>query len=196
MMSDGRMKTQVLYTNEHLLCILVAVSIILAFLSGMSNAVLGGTTILPYDQGDKEDIPSAAARICNLRCTQVPGGCAYTFDLEVFETCWTQVYALEIEGLMDAFVEPMAWPEGWKAGTAPSGLSRAGSMVFYTADHPILPGSVRAGFGLICYSGSVTIRWFPADEDGILIGKASRLDLSCTVGTEPGSWGSIKAIYE
>jgi hypothetical protein len=195
-MLDREMKTQGLCTTEHPLCILTAVALILAFLTGMSNTALGDATVVPYyDAGDKEDLPSAAARLCNLRCSQVGGGCAFTFDLEVFETCWTPVYALEICGLREDLVEPVSWPEGWKAGTIPSGLLQEGSMVFYTTDDPILPGSVRTGFGLMCYSGGTIIRWFPADEDGILIGKASRTKLSCPVGTEPSSWGSIKALY-
>jgi len=189
------MKTQGLRTTKHLLCILIVVPIILALLVSKSNAALGDATIVPYDEGDKEDIPSAAARLCNLRCSQVGGGCAFTFDIEVFETCWTPVYAVEICGLSDAFVEPLTWPEGWKTGLVPSGFPQEGSMVFYTVDDPILPGSVRQGFGLMSHSGSATIRWFPADEDGILMGKTSRVDLSCTVGTDPTSWGSIKAIY-
>jgi hypothetical protein len=195
-MLDSKMKTQSHCTTEHPFCILTALSIILALLIGMSNAALGDATIVPYDEGDKEGIPSAAARPCNLRCSQVSGGCAYTFDLEVFETCWMPVYGLEIESLRDALVEPVTWPEGWKAGTAPSGLSGSGSMVFYTVDDPIMPGTIGTAFGLISYSGNVTVRWFPTDQDGILIGRASRLDLSCTVGTGNRSWGSIKALYK
>ena len=194
-MSGNKMKSQGSPTTGNLPIILVTVSIILALHLGMSNTILGDASTVPYDEGAKEDIPSAAARLCNLRCSRVPGGCAYTFDLEVFETCWTPVYALEIEGLRDALVEPVDWPEGWTAGLAPSGLTQSGSMVFYTVDDPILPGSVRAGFGVMSHSGGAALRWFPADEDGILIGKASRVDLSCPVGTETQSWGSIKAVY-
>ena len=189
------MKYQSLYRKRYPFYILPTVYIILAFLLGMSNAALGDATVVPYDEGDKEDIPSAAARLCNIRCSRTAGGCAYTFDLEVFETCWTPVYSLEVEGLMSAVIEPAACPHGWKTGTVPSGLSRSGSLVFYTVDDPILPGGVRTGFGLVCYSGGAALRWFPADEDGILVGKASRVDLSCPVGTEPTSWGSIKSIY-
>jgi hypothetical protein len=174
---------------------ILVVSVILALLLGTSITVLGDATVVPYDEGGKEDIPSAAARLCNLKSSRVADGCAYMFDIEVFATCWTPVYAVEIEGLLDAVVEPAAWPEGWKAGTAPSGLTGSGSMVFYTLDDPILPGTERAGFGVVSYSGSASLRWFPADKDGILIGKVSRVDLSCPLGNEPRSWGSIKALY-
>ena len=163
--------------------------------TGMSIAVLGGATTVPYDGGDRQEIPSAAARVCNIRSSQTPGGCAFSFDLEVFETCWAPVYALEIQGLMNAIVEPAAWPEGWKAGTAPSGLSEESSMVFYTADDPVLPGCVRGGFVIVSYSGGAALRWFPADENGILIGKASRLEVACPVAAEGQSWGFIKALY-
>ncbi len=194
-MSDSKMKTQGSPTTGKLPYIMLAVSIILALNLGMSNAILGDARTIPYDEGDKEDIPSAAARLCNLKCSRVPGGCAHTFDLEVFDTCWEPVYALEIEGLMEALVEPVAWPVGWKAGIAPSLATQPGSMVFYTVDNPILPGAVGTGFGVVSYSGGAALRWFPADEDGILIGKVSRVDLSCPLGTEAQSWGSIKAIY-
>jgi hypothetical protein len=194
-MSDIKMPKQRSPITGNRYHIIIVVALILALHLGMSTGGLAGATIVPYDEGDREDIPSAAARICNLRCSRVPGGCAYTFDLEVLETSWAPVYALEIETLMDALLEPIAWPEGWKAGTVPSGPTGPGSMVFYTVDQPILPGSVRTGFGLMSYSGGSAIRWFPADEDGILVGKVSRIDLSCPVATEPRSLCSIKAIY-
>ncbi len=190
------MKNQGSHSSAHLPRIVPTVCIILALHLGMSNTILGDARTVPYDEGDREDIPSAAARLCNLKCSLIPGGCAYAFDLEVFDTCWRPVYGLEIEGLMAALVEPVAWPEGWKAGIGPSGFTQPGSLVFYTVDDPILPGSVMTGFGLISYSGGITLRWFPVDDDGILIGKASRVDLSCPVGTESQSWGSIKALYK
>jgi hypothetical protein len=194
-MSDSRMAKQATYRIVNPLYAMVVFAIIIALHLVMSNTAIGDASVLPYDEGGKEDIPSAAARICNLRCSRVPSGYAFTFDLEVFETSWAPVYALEIEGLSDAVVEPAAWPEGWKAGTAPSSLTQPGSMVFYTVDDPVMPGSVRYGFGIVSYSGGAALRWFPADDQGILIGKASRLDLSCPVGTEPETWGSIKALY-
>ena len=171
------------------------VCLILAMLAGMSNPILGGTKTIPYDEGDTEDIPAAAARLCNMSCSPVPGGCAYTFDMEVFETCWQPVYAIEIEAFTDGPVEPASWPEEWRVEGRPGSAMSGGAVVFYTVTDPVLPGTKRTGFGLVSYSGSVSLRWFPTGQDGILIGKVSRADLSCPTGTEDQSWGSIKAIY-
>jgi hypothetical protein len=194
-MSDSKVKTKSIRIVSNPSDIILVIVIIVALHLGMSNQILGEARSVPYDEGESDDLPSAAARLGNVRCNRVHGGCAYTFDVEVFESCWRPVYAVEIVGLQDAYVEPISWPKGWLAGTAPASLSEPGSMVFYTVGDPILPGAARSGFGLVCYSGSLTLRWFPADQDGILIGKASRVDLSCPVTTEKESWGSIKAVY-
>jgi hypothetical protein len=195
-MSDKQlMNTQKTTAGPRFIAIL-ALWLIITGGPGMSTAILAGSTTVPYDSGRTEEIPSAAARLCNLSCSRVPGGCAYTFDIEVFETCWTPVYAIELENALGGFAEPLLWPENWKSTSQPGDAFSAGSMVFYTTDHPITPGTVQAGFGLISYSGGMALRWFPADQEGILIGKMSRIDLSCPAGTDASSWGSIKAIYE
>jgi hypothetical protein len=194
-MSDNKImhirKNQIL-TCCHMLPALLA---IIAVCLAMSIDILAGTATIPYDEGGSKDIPSAAARVCNLSCGRVAGGCAYTFDIEVFPTCWKPIYAVELRGLLEGWAEPLSWPENWKAQTVPAGATYAGSMVFYTRDNPIMPGTVQSGFGFISYAGGITVRWFPADEDGILVGKMTRLDLACPTGTEASSWGSIKAIY-
>jgi hypothetical protein len=194
-MSDSELRTPNTQTSGNLPSTIVSISLILAVLFGMSNNILAGAKTIPYDKGGSEDVPAAAARLCNVSCSQVPGGCAYTFGIEVFETCWKAVYALEIVALLDGAVEPASWPDEWRADTGPRGALNTGSVVFYTVGDPILPGTVRTGFGLVSYSGSMALRWSPADEDGILIGKVSRVDLSCPTATEVQSWGSIKAIY-
>jgi hypothetical protein len=175
--------------------VIAAFVFILTLSPGMSNPVLGGAKTIPYDQGGTEDVPAAAARLLNIRCDPAAKGCAYTFDVEVFEASWKPVYAVAVYGPSASFVEPLSWPQNWKAGTIPSGATSASYVMFYTLDHPILPGLVQTGFGLMSYSGSATVRWFPADQDGILIGKVSRLDLSCPTANETRSWGSIKAKY-
>lgn len=194
-MSDKeRMSTQNLVTrgyNHAILTLLVMIACTLT----MSKCILAEADSVPYDPSDKEHIPAAAARLCNLRCSRVASGCSYTFDVEVFETCWKPIYAIEIECSMDAVVEPLSWPDSWKAETVPSKSTSGASTVFYTSDKPIAPGAVLSGFGLVSYSGGMVIRWFPADEEGVLVGKVSRLDLACPMSNESSSWGSIKAIY-
>jgi hypothetical protein len=194
-MSDKKIMSTLRLETRVYCCVLTLLLALMACSLAIWNNTLAGTGVIPYDEGSTEEIPSAAARLCNIHCGRVSSGCAYTFDIEVFETCWKPVYAVEIYGLLDGFAEAVSWPENWKAATVPSGALLAASMVFYTNDSPIMPGSVMSGFGLVSYTGSVSLRWFPADEDGILMGKTSRLDLSCPTGTEPSSWGTIKSIY-
>jgi hypothetical protein len=194
-MSDSKLKTLNAQTGGILPRNIVSVIFILAVLLVMSNPILAGVKTIPYDNGGSEDVPAAAARLCNLSCSRVPSGCAYAFDIEVFSTCWKPVYAIEIETALDGVMAPASWPEKWNVDIGPRRSVGAGSVIFYTVGDPILPGTVLRGFGLVSYSGSISIRWFPADRDGILIGKLSRVDLSCATATEEQSWGSIKAIY-
>ena len=175
--------------------LLAGLVIMITIWPALSNDMLAGTVTVPYDEGGSNDIPSAAARLCNMSCARVPGGCAYTFDIEAFATCWKPIYAIEVHGLSAGWAEPLSWPADWKAQTIPAGATYAASMVFYTKDCPIAPGSLQSGFGFISYAGSITIRWFPADDAGVLIGKLSRLDLGCPTGTDGATWGSIKAGY-
>jgi hypothetical protein len=180
------------------LAILVcAASTILAANAALSNAILGatGTKIVPYDEGSTEDLPSAAARICGLRCSSVFGGCSYTFEIEVFETCWKPIYSIRIDELGAGLIEPLSWPSGWTAQKIPSMLHAPGTTVFSTMTNPIEPGIILPGFAIVLYAGSITFRWYPADHEGILVGKASRIELDCTTGTESQTWGSIKAVY-
>jgi hypothetical protein len=157
--------------------------------TGLSNPVV------PYDPGQTNDIPSAAARIINLASSPVPGGCRYSFDIEVFATCWKPVYHLRIEGMAAAVIDPASWPADWVAEKIPSGVKSTGPIVFSAQNQPILPGQTLQGFALVSYSSEPAFRWYPADSDGMLLGKLTRLELGCATATEPGTWGLIKATY-
>jgi hypothetical protein len=163
----------------------------------LSNPVVSspGTRPIPYDQGGTDDVPSAAARIINLGSSPVSGGCRYSFDIEVFGTCWKPVYHLRIDQPAKSIVDPPSWPTGWVAEQIPSTFRSAGSIVFSTSGEPVRPGEILEGFALVSYSGEASFRWFPADDEGILIGKITRIELGCATATEGSSWGSIKAIY-
>jgi hypothetical protein len=157
--------------------------------AGFSNPVV------PYDRGATSDMPSAAARIVNLYSVPVPGGCRYSFDVEVFPTCWKPVYHLRIEGLTETVIDPASWPADWVAEKTPSGVKSAGSILFSASDQPIMPGEILRGFAVVSYSAEAAFRWYPADGEGILIGKLTRIELGCATATEPSSWGLIKSIY-
>ncbi len=141
--------------------------------------------------------PSAAScpAIMNLASFPVPGGCRYSFDVEVFPTCWRAVYSIQIDQVSAAAVAPAAWPAGWVAGQVPSTLRSPGSIVFSTSGEPVRPGEILEGFALDAYSGEATLRWYPSDDEGVLIGKITRIELGCATATEGGTWGSIKSIY-
>jgi hypothetical protein len=194
-MSDKRF--MIIQNNQILASLYVSAGLIIMITASLvlSNNILAGTETVPYGEGDSDNVPSAAARLCNIGCSRVPSGCAYTFDIEAFATCWKPIYAIEVHGLSADWAEPISCPANWKAQMLPAGATYAASMIFYTKDCPITPGSAESGFGFISYVGSITIRWFPADEAGILMGKVSRLDLACPTETDATSWGSIKAIY-
>jgi hypothetical protein len=166
-----------------------ALCIILGPVAGLS------TDVVPYDPGETSDMPSAAARIVNLVSSPVPGGCRYSFDIEVFPTCWKPVYHLRIEGLASALIDPAAWPADWTAEKIPSGMKSASLIVFSASADPIQPGETLRGFALVSYSAEATFRWYPADSDGMLVGKLTRVELGCATATEPSTWGLIKSVY-
>jgi len=181
-------------SNRHAITLCIGVlmctlCLILGPAAGLSNPVV------PYDPGETNDMPSAAARIVNLASSPVPGGCRYSFDIEVFPTCWKPVYHLQIEGLAATVIDPASWPADWVAERMPSTLRASGPIVFSASDEPIWPGEILQGFALVSYSGEAAFRWYPADSEGILIGKITRVEVGCATATEPSTWGSIKAIY-
>lgn len=150
---------------------------------------------IPYDQGGTDAVPSAAARLVGLTSSPVAGGCRYSFDVEVFATCWKPVHNLRIDLVAETVVAPASWPAGWVAEQVPSTLRSAGSIVFSTSGEPVLPGEILRGFALVSYSGDASIRWYPADDQGMLLGKITRIELGCATATEGETWSSIKAGY-
>ena len=165
--------------------------------AGLSNPMLGtpDARSMPYDEGETDNVPSAAARICNLVSSPVSGGCHYSFDIEVFSTSWKPVCEIRLDQLADTVVDPASWPTGWVAEQTTSTFQSPASLVFSTPSDPIQPGEVLAGFGMVSYSGRASLRWYPADSEGILLGKITRLELECATASEGNTWGSIKAIY-
>jgi hypothetical protein len=195
-MSDGRMSNKVRATpmsdrGGPAILLMVAITAIIV----ASVPASAGTDVIPYDDGGSEGIPSAAAGLFNLSSQRLPGGCAYTFDIEAFSACWKAIYVVRMESISGSFAEALCWPDNWAISRQPAGGLSGETLVFYTTATPIKPGEVATGFGIISYSGALSLRWSPADRDGILLGKVSRLDLSCPLGTEPAQWGSIKSLY-
>jgi hypothetical protein len=174
----------------------ISIGLLIGSLGLISKPAAGWSNpVVPYDPGETSDMPSAAARIVNLASTPVPGGCRYSFDVEVFPTCWKPVYHLRIEGLAATVMDPASWPADWVAEKLPSDVKSAGPIVFSASAEPIQPGEILQGFALVSYSAEAAFRWYPADSEGVLIGKLTRVELGCATATEPGTWGSIKAVY-
>jgi hypothetical protein len=172
--------------------------LMLATEPALSNAILlaGGSKTVPYEDGGRENIPSAAARISCVSCTHVYGGEQYDFEIEVFETCWEPVFSIEFEGLKGTCIEPVAWPGGWSADIMPELLSKPNNVVFRTQTNPICAGRRLAGFSVLSVTGNTVFRWYPANEQGLLLGKVTREELSCTTtASESPTWGSVKALY-
>jgi hypothetical protein len=163
----------------------------------LSNAIslAGGSRTVPYEDGGRENIPSAAARISCVRCTHVYGGERYDFEIEVFDSCWDAVYFIEFEALEGTLIEPVAWPRGWTAAIMPELLHSPDKVVFETDSNPIHAGRRMAGFSVLSTTGRTALRWFPANEQGLLMGKVTREDLSCPTASDSPTWGSVKALY-
>ena len=163
----------------------------------LSNAILfAGSRTVPYEDGGWENVPSAAARISCVRCAPVCGGDRYDFEIEVFETCWEPVYSIEFEGIEGTVIEAVAWPTGWSAGTMPDLLGSSDRVVFETDVNPIHAGRRMAVFSLLSVTGHTVLRWYPANQEGLLMGKVTREELSCTTtASESPTWGSIKSLY-
>jgi hypothetical protein len=181
------------------ICLIGVPTLMLAAEPGLSNAILlaGSSKTIPYEDGGWENVPSAAARISCMRCTHLCcGEERYDFEIEVFETCWEPVYSIEFEGIEGTIIEAAAWPTGWTAGTMPDLLGSSDRLVFETDNNPILAGRRMAGFSLLSVTGHTVFRWYPANEEGLLMGKVTREELSCTTtASESPTWGSVKALY-
>jgi hypothetical protein len=163
----------------------------------LSNAIslAGGSKTVPYEEGGRENIPSATARISCVRCTHVYGGERYDFEIEVFDFCCEPVYSIEFEALEGSAIEAVAWPKGWSSGIMPEVLITPDKVVFETESNPIQAGASMAGFSVLSITGRTVLRWFPANEQGLLMGKVTREDLSCATASESSTWGSLKALY-
>jgi hypothetical protein len=169
----------------------------LALLTLTADPVLcsGTSTGVPYREGNREHLPSAAAELRDMACTCLTQGWLHSFTLHVFASCWTLVYSVEIIDAGGTGIEPYSWPPGWTATGIPQDLGSSDRVVFSTVTDPIAPGTCLSGFGVTSSSPWVVVRWYPADGSGSLIGKMSRLQLSCPTSAEPVLWGSLKALY-
>lgn len=175
----------------HLLGIILLISLVLS----NPMLVLAGSGGVPYEEGDRQEVPSGGARICDVFCTQTYGGALYSFRIEVFETCWEPVYSIEIEQLEGTSMEPVSCPNGWMTVELHGALHAPGRLIFSTDTQPIRPGTDLGGFGVLARSPETVIRWYPTDSEGILIGKVTRLELSCSTRRGPATWGTIKSLY-
>jgi hypothetical protein len=181
-----------------LICLIGVPILILASEPPVSNAILlaGGSKTVPYEDGGRENLPSAAARISCIRCTPTCCGDRYDFEVEVFSTCWEPVYSIEFEGVEGTTIEAVGWPRGWTSDIMPELLSISGTVVFKTASTPICAGRSMTGFSVLSATRRTVLRWYPANEDGLLMGKVTRLELTCTTtASESPTWGAVKALY-
>lgn len=154
-----------------------------------------GLKSVPYEDGGRQTIPSAAARISNVSCRSINGARIHELELEVFETCWTPIYTIEFEALEGTYLEPIACPNEWTVCHIIDGFKLPDRLVYSTKTAPIAAGDRLAGFRLCSYGTKTIVRWYPADGAGVLVGKVTREELSCPISTEPWVWGSIKALY-
>jgi hypothetical protein len=163
----------------------------------LSNAVEAntGSRAIPYEEEDREHIPSAAARISDVRCSRASGWYYYEFAVEVFPTCWDSIYSIDFVEIEDVSLHPVAWPSGWSATGEPENLMTPEVVSFYTQTNPMLPGTRLSGFAVTSPTNRLTFRWYPKDASGVLIGKITKQEFTCPTDLEPQSWGTIKAMY-
>ncbi len=153
--------------------------------------------LMPYDEGDFDRIPSATATLRLLDCRPTYKGAIFAFKVDVFESAWRPVYAIEIVGLNNTFMEVLDCPPGWTATEYPQALGAGGrSLSFCTESNPIVPGSHLSGFTVLSSTNRAVLRWYATEKSGILLGKVQRTVLTCPTSTLPGTWGSIKAVYK
>ncbi|HVP57953.1 MAG TPA: hypothetical protein VMU02_07620 [bacterium] len=168
-----------------------AVFVILLVGQAFSDAVV------PYEPGDTQTFQGTAAHLVNVVCLRTYDSCIFTFNIEVFPSAWKPVYSIRILKADGDPLTPVTWPIGWSVEQLPlAPVASGGSeIVIGTATDPIEPGSQRAGFSISSEYVPLVFEWYPQDEDGTLIGKASVEHLLCPVANEPGTWGAIKAMY-
>lgn len=171
--------------------------ILVAMLFLVITPCVFSSSIVPYDPGDTQEVASAAAGIVNVECVRTFDESIFTFDVHVFADCWEPVYSIRFEALDLVPLTAVAWPKGWRRmSDSPLLGDTPGNLGFTTDSNPISPGAKLSGFALSTSATATTVRWYPADSQGALIGKASRLMLACPTSVEPGTWGSLKALFK
>ena len=164
------------------------------FLMVVPESILSNT-IVPYEPGSPQTIPGTAARLTNAKCFRTYDGAVYTFDVEVFGACWKPIYSIRFFPLEGITFQPVAWPQGWNLVEAPAHVLASEPIALATQSAPIEPGMKLGGFAMSSHSAPLVFSWYPADDRGNLVGKISKESLECPLSTEPGTWGSIKAMY-
>lgn len=154
------------------------------------------THAIPYDEGDFDRYPKPAASVSLVECRQTYKGALLTFKVDVFETVWRPVYAIEITGLNDNPINAVDWPSGWVAQTYPQAYEKTQDrLLFYTDTNPIKPGGELSGFTVLSGSNRAVLRWYATDESGIMMGQVVRTVFECGAANTPGTWGMIKSMY-
>lgn len=195
MIDDSKLEIQLKSIDHPGSWCLLAIILLISLVLSNPMLVLAGSGGVPYEEGDRQELPSGGARICEILCTPTYGGALYSFRIEVFETCWEPIYGIEVEQLEGTSMEPASCPSGWMAVRRSGVLHSPGGLVFSTDTRPIAPGTNLGGFGVLTHSAETVIRWYPTNSEGILIGKVTRLELSCATRRGPATWGTIKALY-
>jgi len=189
-----------LRTYRHIF-VLVALGLVMLMVApeaALSKGLFDGDTaqVIPLDEGDFDRIPSAAATLHLMDCKQTYKGTLFTFKVDVFESAWRPVYAVEIVGLHNTSIEAVDCPPGWAAKDCPQKFDVSeGSLSFYTESNPIMPGSELGGFTVLSSTNRAPVRWYATEKSGILLGKVTRTVFTCASSTQSGTWGSVKAIY-
>jgi hypothetical protein len=186
------------YRHIYALAALGVAVLMIAPGSALSKGLFDGDTthVIPLDEGDFGRIPSAAAAIHLLDCRQTYKGALFTFGIDVYETAWRPVYAIEITGIHNTTIEAIDCPPGWQARDYPQKFDVGGNgLSFYTDSNPIMPGSVLAGFMVLSSTNRAVVRWYATEKSGILLGKVTRTVFTCPSSTVPSTWGSVKALY-
>jgi hypothetical protein len=175
------------------LCASILISCLFIGLSSPATAFRSSDST-PYGEGDRDHLPSAAARITGIECIRSPRGLLLTFDVRVFETSWTPVYSVFIEDTGDGYLQPVNCPSGWTM-LGDGAFSGSDLVVYSTDSDPILPGQMMAGFSLLVPGGKTSLRWYPTDASGELVGKVTREDFSCPTSLKERTWGGVKSLY-
>lgn len=186
------------YRHLHLSAAVGLVFLMVAAGCALSKGLFGDDTtyVLPYDEGGTARIPAATASISLIECTDTHKGSLFTLEIDVFESSWRPVYAIEITVLEGTIMQAVECPPGWTVKAFPRALDAASDVLSFSTDsNPIMPGTRLNGFTVLSNTNRAAIRWYPTDKSGILLGKVTRTELACPSAVEPETWGGIKATY-